>query len=359
MTPQDRPPGESRGHLAKAFRWSPAPLDPLDALAAALAMATPVLAGVLLGAAPAGFLAALGALALTGPVAAPDCATHARRLGVLFASIGAAVCMAAIASGHGAATGVALVLLASAAALVGGASRPLAEATTRFIVFLAIAASALDNHASRASFVALTLAGALWAAFITLVAGALARAMRNTPSAEATPQRAAPTARQQFARWRKTLRRLDGWRFTLRLAACLSCAYGLHALWPNHHLPWIAVTAVILLQRQVEPLPVRTTQRALGVAGGVCLAAVLTAGEPPHALLVMGVALLAGLRPLLRVKNYLAYSAIMTPLVVLMIDAGAPPTWSLLRDRLVATLIGAALVLAVNAVALRGESIET
>ena len=46
---------------------------------------------------------------------------------------------------------------------------------------------------------------------------------------------------------------------------------------------------------------------------------------PSAAVLVASMGLLATVRPLLRARNYLLYSAIMTPLVVLIMDAGRPP----------------------------------
>ena len=58
--------------------------------------------------------------------------------------------------------------------------------------------------------------------------------------------------------------------------------------------------------------------------------------------------MLAGLRPLLRARNYLAYTAAMTPLIIVLLDAGATPGIGVLIDRLVATLIGAGLVIATN-----------
>ena len=56
---------------------------------------------------------------------------------------------------------------------------------------------------------------------------------------------------------------------------------------------------------------------------------------------------------MLRVRNYLAYSAVMTPLIILIIDAGRAPDIGLLLDRLVATLIGAALVVGANLLLMR------
>lgn len=90
---------------------------------------------------------------------------------------------------------------------------------------------------------------------------------------------------------------------------------------------------------------VKTTQRTLGTAVGVLLAGLGLRVPLPATALVALIGLLAGARSHFKQRNYLAYSVVMTPLVVLVIDAGHPPEWSLLADRLLATVIGGALVM--------------
>ena len=58
--------------------------------------------------------------------------------------------------------------------------------------------------------------------------------------------------------------------------------------------------------------------------------------------------MLAAARPLLRARNYLAYTAVMTPLIIVLLDAGRPLGVGILINRLVATLIGAGLVIGAN-----------
>ena len=114
--------------------------------------------------------------------------------------------------------------------------------------------------------------------------------------------------------------------------------------WPDHHLHWIALIIAILTQRQRDLLPIKTTQRVLGTVLGVVTAAVFVVLRPPVWGLVLGIGVLAGARPLLRARNYLAYSAVMTPLVMLIMGAGQPLGAGILIDRLLATLLGAGLV---------------
>jgi hypothetical protein len=68
---------------------------------------------------------------------------------------------------------------------------------------------------------------------------------------------------------------------------------------------------------------------------------------------VIAIAVLAGLRPLLKARSYLAYSAIMTPLIVLVMGAGHPLGTGILVDRFIATLAGVALIIAANLAAAR------
>ncbi|MDD1729808.1 MAG: hypothetical protein LUQ50_12150, partial [Methanospirillum sp.] len=50
--------------------------------------------------------------------------------------------------------------------------------------------------------------------------------------------------------------------------------------------------------------------------------------------------ILAGLRPLLKVRNYTLYSMVMTPLVIILLEFGDPISSSVLFDRLIDTMIG-------------------
>jgi p-aminobenzoyl-glutamate transporter AbgT len=61
---------------------------------------------------------------------------------------------------------------------------------------------------------------------------------------------------------------------------------------------------------------------------------------PPSWAIVAVVSILAGLRPLLKERNYAAYAAVMTPLVVLLMDLGRTPELSTVGYRLADTVIG-------------------
>ncbi|MBE1446776.1 putative membrane protein YccC [Paenibacillus sp. OAS669] len=115
-----------------------------------------------------------------------------------------------------------------------------------------------------------------------------------------------------------------------------------------------------MTERKADPVPVKTIQRVTGTVIGVAAVSALFAYTLPEWAVVVAVGLLAGLRPWLKARNYLLYSATMTPLIFLLysatmtplifllMDAGKPLDGLALLDRITATLIGAGLVVLLN-----------
>jgi len=246
-----------------------------------------------------------------------------------------------------------VIAIITLAATVGGYSRRWASATTRFVLFLTITVHATAATSDPAGLVFLVVAAALWTSLLSLVLGGLLRAhRRGDPSIEGGARPDA-TRSQKYARWKRSLRQLSGWQYPLRLGSCLSIASALRWSWPGHHLHWIALTVVILTHRRLEPVPIKATQRALGTVLGVVIASLFVAYKPRAWGLVVCIGLLAAARPLLKARNYLAYSAVMTPLILLIMDGGQPLGVGVLADRLIATVIGAALVISANLIQAR------
>jgi hypothetical protein len=343
---------DAKSHLAEAFRWSTeVETELVQALVSGAGMAGPVAVGAAMGNLPMGLAASVGGLALGGLAPRSTLKIQIAELIAALAPLAVASLAAALISGRDWATGAAMMALAAVAAAVGGYSRPMAVATTRFIVFLAIVVNVADATPQPIALVVLIMAGALWTACLSLVLGAFARALRrDDPRANVVAPPGA-TAAQKYARWKRSLAGLSGWQYTLRLAAGLGVAEALRRHWPDHHFYWIGLTVALLTQRRIEALPVKTTQRALGTALGVIAASLFVAYSPPAWSLALGIGLLAGVRPLLRARNYLVYSAVMTPLIVLILSAGRPLESGVLIDRLIATLVAAALAILANWIA--------
>jgi Fusaric acid resistance protein-like len=338
-----------KSHLVEAFHWSTeTKTDWVEVLASAIGMAAPIVLGAALGELALGLGMAVGSLLVGGTGAGRDWRAQIKTLAAALAAAAAAASVAVAVSGHGWVSDGLVTLLAGAAAILAAMGRPVATMAIRFILLLVIAVSVADGIAGRGGLLLLIMAGGLWTAAVSLLLGALARMRRSREDSSADTAPAPMTLRQRLARWRRVLAHLAGWQYALRLVICLSVAGALRWLWPDHHLYWIALTVALLAEWQIEAFPVKTTQRALGAAAGVLATGLLLVYTPPAWALVAVMGVLAGLRPLLRARNYLAYTAAMTPLIILLLDAGQLPGRGVLIDRLVATLIGAALVIATN-----------
>ncbi|GAA4839010.1 hypothetical protein GCM10023310_16000 [Paenibacillus vulneris] len=335
-------------HWQQALQWSrEANVEPAELISSCIGMGVPVCLFAAWGHLPLGMIAALGGITIGEIGLRPGLLAQGRRLAGAVLPTMAASFLALLLTGHGWLSDVLFILMACLAAVMGGYSRSLVVAATRFILFLAIATNVFSGAPHPGVFLLLILAGAAWRAGTSLAVESLLNRMRpKAPNAEDLKRK--PTASQALARWKKSLTQLAGWQYTLRLGCCLGLAEGIRWVWPGHHFYWIVLTAAILTERKADPVPVKTIQRVTGTVIGVAAVSALFAYTLPEWAVVVAVGLLAGLRPWLKARNYLLYSATMTPLIFLLMDAGKPLDGLALLDRITATLIGAALVVLVN-----------
>jgi len=341
---------ENRAHV---FQWSNGgPPDWPTVAAVALCMAGSILLAQRHGQLPAGLAVAFGALLAGNARSGGALGEQARERGAVLLTALAAAGFAALCAGRGWWGDMAMVAAAGLAALAGGYSRGLAMASGRFIVF-SILAGSFAGAAEPAALFLLTGAGTLITLVVALLFAALWRKAAGASPPTPMPTPATATARQRFRRWRRSLRGLAGWQFALRLVPALAVAAVADHLWPGHHLHWIAVTIAILCRREPERPPVMAVQRSLGALLGVAATGLMVGWEPHGWALAAPVAALSGLATWLRPRSYLAYAACMTPLIILLLDAGRPVEASVLVDRLAATVAGAALVVAANAIVAR------
>jgi hypothetical protein len=342
----------TKAHLADAFHWSGAkPIETAEVLAAGLGMAIPVLLAALIGHIALGLPAAAGSLAVGRVEIGENFRSHFAGLARSLVPAIVAASLAFLFRGSSWLAAVALVLVSAIAAIISGFSRVIAVEATRFVVFLTIVSalpipSASPDPWRPVVFFLLIVAGALWTAILSFVLGTVLRRDRATKSRAPNEPAQPATLRQKYIRWKRSLSTLAGWSYPIRLVSCLGLAAAMDILWPGHHLHWVLLTVAVLTGHHAQPASVKTTQRAIGTALGVVVAGLFVRLELPLWVLILLIGLLAGLRPLLRNRNYLAYSAAMTPLVILIIDAGRTPENGVLVDRLAATLSGALLVVA-------------
>lgn len=332
-------------HLAEALAWSRhEPIGWRAIAIGALGMVVPVAAGYALGKPHAGFMIGLGAMLLAGGSSPSETSAQERPSpGTAIAPAAVAVVVATLIAGTRW-TSLAEILLAMIAALLSGYSRPLGVAAIRFIVYLVLSVSLLDNVQDHRGVAALIFGlGAFWNIAVRM----MLVGRESPPAPAATPVRT-PTPAQRRAYFRRTLQTLAGWQYTLRIGLGLTAASLLHHAWPDHHYGWIVVIVALLTQRPLEHVPIRITQRALGTLVGVAATWIALTEATSHWAMAILICLLAAVAPYARARSYLFYAAVSTPAILLVMDFEHPIERSLLIDRLVATLLAAAIVIAAN-----------
>ncbi|TDO62723.1 fusaric acid resistance family protein [Kribbella sp. VKM Ac-2571] len=328
---------------AQVIHWSrDTPVFPAQLVTAALAMAGPITYGVTTGHLAHASFAALGAMATGNFVHPPTISrpftwlagARSRALWLVRAQgragvlVTGAALMGAWLGGRGWVGAVGVVVLAAISAVVGGFSRWTADVVARFITFLVMATGLGGAVWEVARWFAL---GVAWAILLGLAAAAF--------PAPVAPAGGVPTYRQLWVRWWGGLHRFEGWQYAVRLVPALAVAEVIGVLWHQEKSYWIALAVVIVVRRRGGSL-LRATQRCLGTCVGVLVGGALVVWVPPSGAIVAVVGILAGLRPLLKERNYAAYAAVMTPLVVLLMDLGRTPELSTIGYRLIDTVIG-------------------
>ena len=329
-------------HISRLVDWSPQGRITLRTLAAAaVGVSGPVLLGLAVGRPGLGLSIGLGALFLSGTAEtgdAPRWRAAASSFTLALAAVAAALAISASPAPEAALIGLALL-----AALVSGFSRPVAAATLRLIILTVLCATLLAARTSHREVVgAIFVLGAGWNILVRTVLS------EPVPASGATPPARRATLKQQWTHWRRGLVTLAGWQFPLRLAGGLAVACALRDAWPEHHFGWIILTTALLTQRPLERFPVRILQRTVGTAAGVGLAWLLLSSHLDPRLAMGVIAALVALATLARMRSYLLYAILSTPVILLVMDFGRPVDPTLLQDRLIATAIGAALVLVGN-----------
>jgi hypothetical protein len=314
--------------------------------AAMFGLAGPLAIGALTGHPRTGMAASLGGLALGRGKKGGS--VRGQAIGSIY-SVTAGSAAMLIGTTLGASTvraAIAIPVIAAVAGLLGSISRPLARATALFMLFLIIAAHLGADGAAPAGMTLLFLLGAVCTAGLSLALRPLLRALGlASPPQPAPPPAKRYTTRQLLRRWRKSLKHLSGWQYVLRITVCLATGQALAAAWPLRHGHWVALTIMIVVQRDLRSALTRTLHRATGTLVGVLITGVFLLGHWPLWVVAAFVAVLAAARPVLMEVSYTAYAAVQTPLIILLLDFGKAPTQGVVIDRLAATLAGCCLAL--------------
>ena len=309
--------------------------------AAVLGMSVPLAAGVWAGNVQAGMLAALGSLSLYA-----EGGGGRRIMGFFYTIIAGTFGMWAgsiLASGDMCRFGI--PLLAGAAALFGNMSFSMARSSVLFVLFMIIASGLPIGGGHPGTLMVLFSVGAVWANGLLWIFTRMLRLLkRDTQSG----------ARSKFPpglllkRWKWSLGYWAGWQYPLRIALCLLAAQTIDSLWAGHRGYWISLTVIIVVQRNMRGALKRTLERAAGTLIGVLLCSLLLIGAPPVWGMIAMIAVLSGLRPILLSVNYTAYAAVMTPLVIILLEFGGRVCLAVIVDRLAATLAGCAVSITIG-----------
>lgn len=340
-----------KAHIGEAFRWNrETEFEFAEGVIAGLGFVGPILVAALFGGLPLGLAASAGSLPIGTVAAGRNAGDLSRNLALALIPTLCAAGLAVVLVEAGSEGKALVVVLAGIAALLGGYSRTAAIVTTRFTLFLIITLNLAAATPHHLLLMLLLAGGAIWTALLWLLFGTIARVTGINRPAVVEGAEPSPTRAERLARWQASVRQFAGWQYAAKLTLCLAVAAVLDLLYPDHHLHWISLTIVLLAQRRVDLMPVKITQRALGAGLGGVVAGLCVAARPPVWLLVVGIGLIAGTRPLLKARHYLSYSAMMTTLIVLMMDFEQPLEKAVLTDRTLATFIGGSLVIIVNLV---------
>ena len=325
------------------------PASLLNAMVGGLVVAVPLLLAAGRGQLPIGLGVALGALSVSRVSRASHLSDRLKAPLHGFMAASLSILLAYLLSGYSLWSDLATVLLASSSVLLIRFSRQVAIGVIRFMLFLIIFGNALEAASSARGLAVAIFIGVSWTALLVAVIEFFAA----PATAEQAPSKRQASLPSQLKRIARELTHLSQWDFPFRLAVGLSLSLVLRILMPQHHFGWITVTVALVTPRQFEIWPIRATQRTLGTLVGVIATGLTFAVTLPNGVLIGLVILLGALRKWFEDRNYLAYSAVMAPLVLLLLAANHPASYGLLYDRVLATLLGVLSVLISNLLAAR------
>jgi hypothetical protein len=312
---------------------------------AALGLAVPVAVGALFGQIQIGSVAALGGLALSNQVNSNKFSENLTGLIYSIAVGILAFILGSYLSGNEVVSLILVPAIVFIAGFIGGISRPLIRMTTLFILFFIIATRFGGNPLYIALFFAL---GAIWTALLSLVVRLIFQKLIVNEKPQVTNQQPSSpkySAKQLLNHWKKSLKRFAGWQYAVRITSCIIVVELIKIIWPFQRGYWILLTVAIVVQRDITKLLPRMFQRGAGTFLGVILSSLLIFFVPASWLLVLIIGALAAARIVLRETNYLAYAAVMTPLVIILLDFGRVPSWETILDRLLSTIVGCVISL--------------
>jgi uncharacterized membrane protein YccC len=137
----------------------------------------------------------------------------------------------------------------------------------------------------------------------------------------------------------------ENWLFACRLALCMAIAEVIRQQLSVERSYWILMAVAIVLKPDFGSVFARTVQRGLGTLVGVLVGAGLLVTLHNNWAILGVMVVLAALLPYGTRRNYGLYATLLTPLVIMLVELVGPRDSTIIRYRLVDTLIGCGIVL--------------
>lgn len=341
-------PPTVKDHAAHLVRFQRIEIDATRLILSGISLALPVAVGAATGHLAEGLTAVLGALLISA--AGHEGGWRARSVDLgASAAVGALVVwLGALAGEHGNLASLWIVAVAFGAALVGGIGTLEARIAANATVFTVIGAHLGTGPDSPGHILLYVVLGMATAAALTLGTHALGRLLSPLRRSELEgPPGPEWPFRRSVPKWRAGLRTWHGWQYAVRLVASMTVAEMVSLFRPGEHSYWIALTVSLVVLRDEAASPMRALERGLGTTIGVLIGGGLIGVLPTWGIVVL-IGVIGAVRPYLKLANYTAYAAVMTPLITMLNELGNDISWAVLRERVIDTLIGCVIGLCVG-----------
>jgi hypothetical protein len=335
-------------HAARLVRFQRIEIDATRLILSGIALALPVAVGAATGHVADGLTAVLGALLISAAGHEGGWRARCVDLGASAAVGTLVVWLGALAGEHGNLAGVWIVAVALAAALLGGIGTLEARIAANATVFTVIGAHLGTGPDSPGHIVLFVVLGMATAAALTLGTHGIGRLLSPLRRSELEgPPGPDWPFRRSVPKWRAGLRTWHGWQYAVRLVTSLTVAEIVAQFRPGEHSYWIALTVSLVVLRDEAASPMRALERGLGTTIGVLVGGGLIGVLPTWGIVAL-IGVIGAVRPYLKLANYTAYAAVMTPLITMLNELGNDISWAVLRERVIDTLLGCVIGLCVG-----------
>jgi hypothetical protein len=341
-------PTAVKDHAARLVRFQRIEVDATRLVLSGIALALPVTVGAATGHLADGLTAVMGALLISAAGHEGGWRARGVDLAASAAAGALAVWLGALVGRHGSLASLWIVLVAFGVALIGGIGTLEARIAANSTVFTVIGAHLGTGPDSPGHILLFVVLGMAAAAALTLGTHALSRLLSPLLRRELEgPPGPEWPFRRSVPKWRAGLRTWHGWQYPVRLVTSMAVAEVVSHFRPGEHTYWIALTVSLVVLRDEAASPARALERGLGTTIGVLVGGGLIGVLPTWGIVAL-IGVIGAVRPYLKLANYTAYAAVMTPLITMLNELGNDISWAVLRERVADTLIGCVIGLCVG-----------